>query len=60
MEDKKSIKRHLKEIFLKMNYVDCENKKELIIKDFKHDLKWALGFLIFLLISYILVLIFGA
>lgn len=59
IKGKKSIKEHLEEIFLRQSFIDANNKKELLKECFYHDLKCVLGFLIFLVISVALVLIFG-
>ena len=48
---KKTIKQHLMEIFFKKDFIDRKDKKEAIKQCFKHDLIWALGFGLFLLIA---------
>lgn len=57
IKGKKSIKEHLEEIFLRQSAIDADDKKGLLKECFYHDLKCALGFLIFLLISLIMLLI---
>jgi hypothetical protein len=56
---KKSLKTILLKAFFRKNFLESDRKKDLVVGELQHSLKWALGFTLFIGICVLLVYLFG-
>ena len=57
--NKRRLKRELLEMFFRKDFLELKDKKAAIKECFYYDLKWVIGYSIFIMVSAAIVLLFG-